>query len=165
MEALQKLGIDGWSILLYLVNMGILLTVLTKLLYKPLLRFMDERREIVRKNLQETELLKTKFAEESKRQTQETKDLLVKMQSEVAAAKAQAEVRAKELIAEADTRREQMLEEARRQVEETKKGILKEVEKETQKRIEQTILHVLKNKIPADIVKSSVEAAWKDLHV
>ena len=165
MEALQKLGIDGWSILLYLVNMGILLGVLTKFLYRPLLKFMDERRDIVRKNLQETELLKTKFTEESKRQTQETKDLLVKMQSEVAAAKAQAEVRAKELIAEADTRREQMLEEARRQVEETKKGILKEVEKETQKRIEQTILHVLKNKIPADIVKSSVEAAWKDLHV
>lgn len=165
MEALQKLGIDGWSILLYLVNMGILLGVLTKFLYRPLLKFMDERRDIVRKNLQETELLKTKFTEESKRQAQETKDLLVKMQSEVAAAKAQAEVRAKELIAEADTRREQMLEEARRQVEETKKGVLKEVEKETQKRIEQTILHVLKNKIPADIVKSSVEAAWKDLHV
>lgn len=164
MEALQKLGIDGWSVLLYLVNMGILLGVLTKLLYKPLLGFMDERREIVRKNLQETELLKAKFEEESKRQTQETKDLLVKMQSEVAAAKAQAEVRAKELIAEADVRREQMLEDARRQVEETKKGILKEVETETQKRIEQTILHVLKNKIPADVVKSSVQAAWKDLH-
>jgi len=164
MEALQKLGIDGWSVLLYLVNMGILLGVLTKLLYKPLLRFMDERREIVRKNLQETELLKAKFEEESKRQTQETKDLLTKMQSEVAAAKAQAEVRAKELIAEADARREQMLEEARRQVDETKKGILKEVETETQKRIEQTILHVLKNKIPAEVVKSSVQAAWKDLH-
>ncbi|MBP6944722.1 ATP synthase F0 subunit B [Patescibacteria group bacterium] len=163
MDALQKLGIDGWSILLYLVNMGLLLALLTKFLYRPLLKVMDDRRETVRKNLQETELLKTKFAEESKRQAQETKDLLVKMQSEVAAAKAQAEVRAKELIAEADTRREQMLEEARRQVDETKKGVLKEVEKETQKRIEQTILHVLKNKIPADIVKSSVEAAWKDL--
>jgi hypothetical protein len=55
-------------------------------------------------------------------------------------------VRAKELIAEADARREQMLEEARRQVDETKKGILKEVETETQKRIEQTILHVLKTR-------------------
>ena len=57
-----------------------------------------------------------------------------------------------------------MLEEARRQVDETKKGILKEVETETQKRIEQTILHVLKNKIPAEVVKSSVQADWKDLH-
>ncbi len=165
MDALQKLGIDGWSILLYLVNMGLLLTILTKFLYKPLLKFMDDRREIVRKNLQETELLKARFEEESKHQAQETKNLLVKMQSEVAAAKAQAEIRAKELIAEADVRREQMLEEARRQVDETKKGILKEVETETQKRIEQTILHVLKNKISADVVKSSVQSAWKDLHV
>lgn len=164
MGALQKLGIDGWSILLYLVNMGILLGVLTKLLYKPLLKLMDDRRETVRNNLQETELLKTKFVEESARQARETQDLLLKMQSEITSAKAQAEVRAKELIAEADVRREQILEDARRQVAETEKGILKEVEKETQKRIEQTILHVLKHKIPADIVKSSVLEAWKDLH-
>ncbi len=164
MDAFAKLGIDWKSMLLYLINMGLLLTLLTRWLYRPLLKIMDDRREMVRKNLQETELLKTKFAEESKRQAQETKDLLIKMQSEVAAAKAQAEVRAKELIAEADARREQMLEEARRQVDETKKGILKEVETETQKRIEQTILHVLKNKIPAEVVKSSVQAAWKDLH-
>lgn len=164
MDAFAKLGIDWKSMLLYLVNMGLLLTLLTRWLYRPLLKVMDERRETVRKNLQETELLKAKFEEESKRQSRETKDLLVKMQSEVAAAKAQAEIRAKELIAEADVRREHMLEEARLQVEETKKGILKEVENETQKRIEQTILHVLKNKIPSDVVKSSVQAAWKDLH-
>lgn len=164
MDALQKLGIDGWSVLLYLVNIGILLTVLTKLLYKPLLKMMDERRNTIRKNLEESELLKAKFVEESTRQAQETKELLMKMQSEVAAAKAQAEVRAKELIAEADVRREQMLEDARRQVKETEAGILKEVEGETRKRIEQTILHVLKNKIPADVVKTSVQAAWKDLY-
>lgn len=164
MDALQKLGIDGWSIVLYLVNMGILLGVLTKLLYRPLLKMMDERRETVRKNLQEAELLKTKFAEESKRQQQETKELLLKMQAEVASAKTQAEIQAKELLAQADARREEILEDARRRVEEKEKGMLKEVEKETQKRIEQTILHVLKNKIPADVVKSSVQAAWKDLH-
>jgi F-type H+-transporting ATPase subunit b len=164
MDALQKLGIDAWSILLYAVNMGLLLGLLTKFLYRPLLKVMDDRRETVRKNLQETELLKTQFAEESKRQAAETKEMLVKMQSEVTAAKAQAEARAKELIAEADARREQMLEDARRQVDETKKGLLKEVEGETQKRIEQTILHVLKNKIPADVVKAGVQAAWKDLH-
>lgn len=164
MEVLQKLGIDGWSVLLYVVNMGILLGVLTKLLYRPLLKMMDERRDTIRKNLEESELLKVKFLEESTRQAKETKDLLMKMQSEVSATKAQAEVRAKELIAEADVRREQMLEEARRQVKETEDGLLKEVEKEIHKRIEQTILHVLKNKIPADVVKSSVQAAWKDLY-
>lgn len=163
MDAFAKLGIDWKSMLLYLVNMGLLLTLLTRWLYRPLLKVMDDRRETVRKNLQETELLKTQFAEESKRQAAETKEMLVKMQSEVTAAKAQAEARAKELIAEADARREQMLEDARRQVDETKKGLLKEVEGETQKRIEQTILHVLKNKIPADVVKASVQAAWKDL--
>ena len=65
---------------------------------------------------------------------------------------------------EADARRDQIIEEARKQAEETKKSILKEAEQETQKRIEKTILHVLKNKIPEDVVKASVQAAWKDLY-
>lgn len=164
MDALQKIGIDWWSVLLYLVNMGLLLGILTKLLYRPFLKMMDERRETVRNNLEESELLKTKFAKESQRQAQETKELLLKMQSEVAAAKAQAEVKAKELLADADVRRDELLAQARAQIETQKGQILKEAEKETQKRIEQTILHVLKNKIPADVVKASVQAAWKDLH-
>lgn len=164
MEAFQRLGIDGWSILLYLVNFGILLAILTKFLYKPLLKFMDERRETIRNNLKETEVLRARFEEEAKRQEAETKAMLVRMQGEVATAKAQAEARAKELMQEADARRDQIIEEARKQAEETKKGILKEAEQETQKRIEKTILHVLKNKIPEDVVKASVQAAWKDLY-
>ncbi len=164
MEALQKLGIDGWSVLLYLVNIGFLLFVLTRLLYRPLLKFMDERRATIKNNLHETEQLRARFEEQGKKQAKETKALLAQMQAEVTAAKAQAEKQAKVLMAEADARRDQILEEARRQADETKKGILKEAETETQKRIEQTILHVLKNKIPTDIVKSSVQAAWKDLY-
>lgn len=163
MEAFSKLGIDGWSIVLYLVNIGVLLALLTKLLYKPLLRLMDERRELVEKNLKETERLRKQFDEESKRRAAETRDILLKMQAEVVTAKAQAEVKAKELLAQADAERERVLEEARREAEQAKQGVLKEAERETQKRIEQTVLHVLKNKLPADVVKASVASAWKDL--
>lgn len=150
--------------LLYFVNMGILLALLTKLLYKPLLKFMDERRELVRRNLQETELLKAKFEEETRRRELENRAAMERMQSDVVAAKTSAEARAKELIAEADKRREEMMEEARRDIEEAKSQILKEAEKETQKRIEDTVMHVLRNKIPADVVKASVQSAWKELH-
>lgn len=164
MEALQKLGIDGWSLLLYFVNTGILIAILSRLLYRPLLRFLDERRETIKKNLHETDVLRKKFESEMEKQQSETKHLLQRMQSEVATAKTQAEARAKELMAEADRRREEMLEQARREVEETKAGLLKEVEKETQRRIEETILHVLKNKIPADVVREGVRASWKELN-
>ena len=48
MDALQKLGIDGWSLVLYLVNYGILFFVLGKYVYKPLAKAMDARSEKIR---------------------------------------------------------------------------------------------------------------------
>lgn len=164
MEAFSRLGIDGWSMLLYLVNIGLLLGLLTKLLYKPLLRVMDERRDTIEKQLKETEHLRKTFEVESKKQAKETKELVLKMQAEVMTAKSQAEARAKELMAEADAERERLLDAARAEAEQMKQGVLKAAEKETQKRIEQTILHVLQNKLPKEVVQESVKAAWKELY-
>jgi F-type H+-transporting ATPase subunit b len=164
MEAFSRLGIDGWSMLLYLVNIGLLLGLLTKLLYKPLLRVMDERRDTIEKQLKETEHLRKMFEVESKKQAKETKELVLKMQAEVMTAKSQAEARAKELMAEADAERERLLDAARAEAEQMKQGVLKAAEKETQKRIEQTILHVLQNKLPKEVVQESVKAAWKELY-
>lgn len=163
MEAFAKLGIDWKSMLLYLVNMGLLLALLTRWLYRPLLKVMDERRETVRKSLADAELLKHAFETESKRQKRETQDLLTKMQAEVTSAKTQAEARAKELIADAEARRTQMLADVRQEVEQTKQGMLKEVETEILSRIEKTVLHVLKHKVPEGVVRASAQESWQDL--
>lgn len=164
MEVLQKLGIDWWSMLLYLVNTGLLLVLLTKLLYKPLLRLMDERRETVRRSLEETELLKQSFAQETARRDQEMQASMERLQAEVLAAKKQAEHRVQDMMVEAEQERTRLLDEARKQIKSEKERLMKDVESDTRKRIEQTILFVLKNKIPADLVQKSVESAWKELY-
>ena len=46
MDQLSNLGIDPWNMLLYLANTGVLLVILTYFLYKPILKFIDERRKI-----------------------------------------------------------------------------------------------------------------------
>ncbi len=164
MDALQKLGIDGWSMLLYLVNTGLLLVLLTKLLYRPLLSMLDERRDTIRRNLHETELLKQRFAEETKQREKETRAAMDRLQADIVLAKEQAESRVKTLLANAEQERDALLEKARIQIQAEKGRLLKEVEVESRKRIEQTILFVLKNKIPEATVRASVEEAWKELH-
>ena len=61
MEALEKLGINPMSILLYLINLGSVLLVLTYLLYKPVLGFLDKRRKQISDSIQEAEILRDKF--------------------------------------------------------------------------------------------------------
>ena len=164
MEAFQKLGIDGWSMLLYLANTGLLLVLLTKLLYRPLLAVLDERRETIRRNLNETELLKQRFTEETKQREQETRASMDRLQSELLLAKEQAESRVKALLAEAEKDRDALLEKGRAQIETEKGRLLKDLENESRRRIERTILFVLKNRIPEATVRSSVEDAWKELY-
>jgi F0F1-type ATP synthase membrane subunit b/b' len=65
MDGLSKLGIDLWSIGVYLANAGLMLFVLSYLLYKPVLGFMDRRRDEIRKSLDEARLLKDELDKKS----------------------------------------------------------------------------------------------------
>lgn len=55
MELLQKLGVDWRLLLAQIVNFTILLTVLTLFVYRPLLRLIDERRERIRKSMEDAD--------------------------------------------------------------------------------------------------------------
>lgn len=55
MELLAKLGIDWRLLIAQIVNFTILLTVLTFFVYNPLLRLIDERRERIRKSMDDAE--------------------------------------------------------------------------------------------------------------
>ena len=70
MELLQKLGIDWRLFIAQLVNFAILLFVLNRFAYKPLLSFMEKRREQIAQGLKDAELAKKQrtTAEEEKRQ-------------------------------------------------------------------------------------------------
>lgn len=51
MELLAKLGVDWKLLLAQIANFAILLSVLTFFVYRPLLRVIDERRERIRKSM------------------------------------------------------------------------------------------------------------------
>lgn len=57
MELLQKLGVDWKLLLAQIVNFTILLSVLTFFVYRPLLRVIDERRERIRKSMDDAEAI------------------------------------------------------------------------------------------------------------
>jgi F-type H+-transporting ATPase subunit b len=162
MDALQKLGIDGWSVVLYVVNTLLLVVILSKLLYKPILRFLDERRETIRRNLTEVEHLRKTFEAETERQRLESQEATKQLHATLAAMKLEAETKAQTLITEAEKRRDSLIEEARAQVDASKARLIQDVESDIQLRITQIVSHILEERIPKEVVQSSVQGAWKD---
>ncbi|HRH93545.1 MAG TPA: F0F1 ATP synthase subunit B [Candidatus Peribacteria bacterium] len=52
-ELIHALGIDWYALLAQVVNFAILIFVLTKLVYKPVLKVIDQRRATIEKSLEE----------------------------------------------------------------------------------------------------------------
>ncbi|KAA0206458.1 hypothetical protein EDM68_02075 [Candidatus Uhrbacteria bacterium] len=160
MSALQNLGIDLWSLVLYLVNFGLLAAVLTKFLYKPLLRTLDKRRETVKKNLDEAEELRKTLAEEREKREAEARLISADAAKQLAAARADAEAKAREVLADAEKKREQMLAETVEEISRRKRMMVAEVEQELLARIETIAMTVLRDKVPAGVVRDSVKESW-----
>jgi F-type H+-transporting ATPase subunit b len=55
MEIINTLGIDVTLLLAQMLNFGILVAVLAFLVYKPLLKLIDDRRESIRKSMEDAD--------------------------------------------------------------------------------------------------------------
>jgi F-type H+-transporting ATPase subunit b len=69
-NALAKLGIVGSSLLVQIINFGVLFLLLYFLAYKPILKMLDSRAKKIKESMDQTDLVKdqaTQAAEESKR--------------------------------------------------------------------------------------------------
>lgn len=163
MSALSKLGIDWKGIVLYVINFGILFFVLGRLLYRPLLKFLDERREAIKKNVDEAEELRKTLAAELAKRDQEMKIALEQMHKEVEETKALAEERARELVQEAEKQRAAMLGEARALISEMKARVHEEVASEVLARVEKMVQAILRDKVSPDVVKKSVAETWREV--
>ena len=63
MELLDNLGVDGPKLIAQLINFGIVLLVLWKFAYKPVLEMLEARRQKIAQSMDEAEQIKTELAE------------------------------------------------------------------------------------------------------
>jgi len=163
MEALQKLGIDGWGIVLYLVNFGVLLIILQKFVFKPLLEFIDKRREEIATNVHAAEAMKLtleldRAKEEAARHARE-----ILIEDRIRSAKLLAKDEAKSTLKEAESQKEAILVQARQIANETVQGALSEAQDLMLKRIETVVTEVLQDVATEEVVQESIKKSWKKL--
>jgi len=162
MELLTKLGIDWRLLIAQLVNFLILVFILYKFLYKPVLKMLDGRKEKIEKGLRDAEQLgveleKTKAlqAEEIKKAKQEAREIIEE-------AERRAEVAGAETKLKTKTEVEKLISAAKTQIVEEKDKMMGEVKKEAATFVIAIAEKVIGKTIDAKIQKNLIEETIRD---
>lgn len=126
MELFGKLGIDVKLLIAQLVNFFVLLYVLKRFAYKPVLKILEDRKRSIEKGLKDT-----KMAEKKLRETEEAeKRILAQARQEAKALFAQAEESAQAM-------RTSIMENARAEANHMMENVKKDIEQEKQKMLDE----------------------------
>jgi F-type H+-transporting ATPase subunit b len=131
MELLSKLGIDWRLLIAQIINFLILLLILYKFLYKPILHLLESRKEKIERGLQdaiklEEELAKTK--EIRKQELEKTKKEALQI---IEQAQKNAELLSQDLKEKTKKEAEKIILETKSRLAEEKGGMMLEIKKET----------------------------------
>lgn len=163
MELINKLGIDWKLLVAQIVNFFILLVVLYKFVYKPVLHTLEKRSKIIEKGMRDAKESEEKLLQVEHLQ----KTRLAETEKEIGrlfeTAKNDAEVLKKNIIEKATSEVQDLLKRTRLQLEEEKQKMIQEVKRELGSFVVQATGKLLEREIsPAD-QKRLMEAIVKEM--
>lgn len=161
MDKLLSLGIDPWQMVLYLFNTGLVIAFLTYYLYKPILRFIDKRRDEIISNIDESKHLQETFEKKLEESEKKRKETEATLREELANMHKFTEEKRKELIAEMEQARIEIMQKAQTEIDQKKDQLIKEAEKEVKQLMARIILDIVENKVPEKIISESINSGWQ----
>lgn len=129
-QLLAVFGVDWKLLLVQAVNFGLLLSVLTYFLYKPMLRIIDERQRKIADGVKTAEAADKKLADAKAESDHMIGGAVREAEALVASARSRADERGVEIMKAAETRAAATMKEAAERAEEAKRMVLKESERE-----------------------------------
>ena len=129
-ELATVFGIDWRLLLIQAVNFGLLLTILSYFLYKPILRIIDERREKIAEGVRTAEAAARRLHDAKEESEQLVGAAAREAETLVATARARAGESASEITKAAEARADSVLKDAKERAEEAKRQVALESERE-----------------------------------
>jgi F-type H+-transporting ATPase subunit b len=126
-------GVDWKHLLVQAVNFGVLLAVLSYLLYKPLMRIIDERREFVASGVRSAQEADRVLEDSKKRGGDMVGEAAREAEHLVATARSRADEKSAEIVKAAEAKALALINDAAARAEESKRQALLESEKEITK--------------------------------
>jgi len=160
MSAIGSLGIDLNSIILYVVNFGIIFFFVSKYLSGPIISMLEKRAKKIKDNLEEIDKLKVEISKNQKELEESKRKALDEMNANILRMNNELEEKTKKAMAEVEVEKEKMLKAAEAKIETRKEKLMEEVKEDILKRVQNMVNYIVSNKVPKDIVEESVAEAW-----
>jgi len=163
MQGFNSLGIDLTSLLIYLVNFGILYLIISKLLSKPILDLILKRTETIKNNLSEAERLKQEIQKEKEEFENQKKKMREEMNLEMRKFKEALEQKNLHIEKEMNEKREKLMDEARIEIKNKKNEIYSEMQDDILLLVSKVVKNFIKEEVSESTIKNSVKEVWKDI--
>ncbi len=162
MENLARLGIDLTSLLVYAVNFGLIVLIIAKFFSGPLLKMLEDRRQSIKSNIEEAEKLKMELATQMEKFEKDKKQMEIRMDQEIKTMRNDMERKKKEFDAENEAKKIKMMAEVKTAIDEQKNNLQKELKADLLSMVQRMVMYIVSNKIPSELVQSSVAEAWQN---
>lgn len=150
MEILTQIGIDGKLLLAQAVNFLVLLAVLYRFAYKPMLSFLEKRTERIERGLRDAEEAKRRLDEAATDKEAILAEAREEAKRLVDASRTSAEKRGAEMIAEFEKKAEKIVEESRERATEEREKLFREAKGEIAELVIATTEKVLKERVSTE---------------
>lgn len=149
-ELFRNLGIKWQLLLAQVVNFFILLFILKKFLYRPMLKFLKERRNAIEDGLKKSELAQKQFQEFREMQARELAKTREEAQRIIEESKRRADEAKNQILLEAKDQAEALFARTQKEIESLKKQKLLEAERQLGKMAVLGMEYLIKEKVSED---------------
>ncbi|OGF21090.1 ATP synthase F0 subunit B [Candidatus Falkowbacteria bacterium RIFOXYB2_FULL_38_15] len=163
MELLQKLGIDWRLLIAQLVNFSILVIILYKLLYKPVLKVLNDRKEKIEQGLKDAKSLGEELERTKELQKREINKAKVEAREIIENAQDLAEKSGQDIKIKAKNEVEKLITAARTQIIDEKEKMLAEARKEISSLVLDISEKVFGKLVDAKINQKLIDESVKDI--
>jgi len=161
MDLIDKLGIDLKLLIAQIVNFVILLVILTKLIYKPLLKVLDDRKKMIAKTVDDSKKIEDRLSAIEADRDKVLANAGNEAMAIVEKAKKESEEEHAKIIVAAKKEISTLAERYRAQLKEEKAELMSEVKKEVAEMIILSSEKILKREFSKDD-QSRLESAIKE---
>ncbi len=159
MELLDKLGIDWKLLLAQLVNFLIVLGVLYKFLYQPIIKFLEQRRARIEASLREAQRIELELKALEIKRSEVMAEARRQGQALLKQAEAQAEAQRQETLTRVRGEAEKALAEARVRLQSEQAAALVELRKEAARLVTQAVTKIVGKMPGLELDKKLIEEA------
>ena len=159
MELFSALGINGKILLAQFINFAVLVFVLWRFAYKPILKFLEDRRKKIEEGVENSELAITKLAEIAEKE----KKVIIEAKKEalnlINEAKDNAEKRGQEMIKKAQGEASLIIVKEREKFNQEKTEMFKEMKSNLSELVVLAVEKVIEEKMDSDKDKDIIKKA------